>query len=159
MLFRSGLPGEELKNSISAAEFVPWYNGHPDFANLDLDLTSDTAVVIGAGNVAMDCARMLAVEPSELDATDTANHAIAALKSSKIRKVYICARRGAEFAAFTSPELRELPDLEHTNVIINKDEIAGAIERVGAEPDKHVKSNLDAMSKDRKSTRLNSSHT
>ena len=111
-----------------------------------LDLTSDTAVVIGAGNVAMDCARMLAVEPSELDATDTANHAIAALKSSKIRKVYICARRGAEFAAFTSPELRELPDLEHTNVIINKDEIAGAIERVGAEPDKHVKSNLDAMS-------------
>ena len=141
-----GLPGEELKNSISAAEFVPWYNGHPDFANLNIDLTSDTAVVIGAGNVAMDCARMLAVEPSELDATDTANHAIAALKSSKIRKVYICARRGAEFAAFTSPELRELPDLEHTNVIINKDEIAGAIERVGAEPDKHVKSNLDAMS-------------
>ena len=140
-----GLPGEELKNSISAAEFVPWYNGHPDFANLDIDLTSDTAVVIGAGNVAMDCARMLAVEPSELDITDTANHAIAALKNSKIRKVYICARRGAEFAAFTSPELRELPELEHTNVVINKAEISGAIERVGAEPEKHVKSNLDAM--------------
>ena len=140
-----GLPGEELRNSISAAEFVPWYNGHPDFADLNPDLSSDTAVVIGAGNVAMDCARMLAVEPSELDVTDTANHAIAALKNSKIRKVYICARRGAEFAAFTSPELRELPELEHTNVIISKDEISNAIERVGAEPDKHVKSNLDAM--------------
>ena len=140
-----GLPGEELSNSISAADFVPWYNGHPDFASLDLDLSGETAIVIGAGNVAMDCARMLAVDPSELDSTDTADHAIASLKNSNIRKVYICARRGAEFAAFTSPELRELPDLEHTNVVINKSEIEGAIARVGEAPDKHVKSNLDAM--------------
>ena len=108
-------------------------------------LFRSSAIVIGAGNVAMDCARMLALDPTELDATDTADHAIAALKKSKIRKVYICARRGAEFAAFTAPELRELPDLEHTNVIISKDEINGAITRVGAEPEKHVKSNLDAM--------------
>jgi ferredoxin--NADP+ reductase len=140
-----GIPGEELTNSLSAADFVPWYNGHPDYVNTNLDLTSDTAIVIGAGNVAMDCARMLALEPSELDATDTAEHAIAELKKSNIRKVYICARRGAEFAAFTSPELRELPDLEHTNVIINKQEILEAITRVGDQPDKHVKSNLDAM--------------
>ena len=140
-----GIPGEDLPNSLSAADFVPWYNGHPDYVDINLDLNSDTAIVIGAGNVAMDCARMLALDPTELDATDTADHAIAALKKSKIRKVYICARRGAEFAAFTAPELRELPDLEHTNVIINKDEINGAITRVGAEPEKHVKSNLDAM--------------
>jgi ferredoxin/flavodoxin---NADP+ reductase len=79
-------------------------------------LDTDTAIVIGAGNVAMDVARMLALEPSELDPTDTADHAIAELKKSGIRKVYICARRGAEHAAFTSPELRELPKLEHTNV-------------------------------------------
>jgi ferredoxin--NADP+ reductase len=140
-----GLPGEELKNSISAAEFVPWYNGHPDYANLDIDLSNEVAVVIGAGNVAMDCARLLAVDPTELDPTDTADHAIAAFKSSKVRRVYISARRGAEFAAFTSPELRELPDLEHTNVIFSKAEISGAIERAGAEPDKHVKNNLDVM--------------
>ena len=140
-----GIPGEDLNNSLSAAEFVPWYNGHPDYVNLNPDLTSDTAIVIGAGNVAMDCARMLALDPSELDATDTADHAIAALKKSNIRKVYICARRGAEFAAFTSPELRELPDLEHTNVIIDKNEIEDALSRVGEAPDKHVKSNLDAM--------------
>ena len=140
-----GIPGEDLPNSLSAADFVPWYNGHPDYVDINLDLNSDTAIVIGAGNVAMDCARMLALDPTELDATDTADHAIAALKKSKIRKVYICARRGAEFAAFTAPELRELPDLEHTNVIIKKDEINGAITRVGAEPEKHVKSNLDAM--------------
>ena len=140
-----GIPGEGLNNSLSAADFVPWYNGHPDHADLNLDLSSDTAIVIGAGNVAMDCARMLAVDPSLLDSTDTANHALAALKSSKIRKVYICARRGAEFAAFTSPELRELPDLESTNVIIDKSEIEAAIARAGENPDKHVKSNLDAM--------------
>ena len=140
-----GIPGEELPNSLSAADFVPWYNGHPDYVNIKLDLTSDTAIVIGAGNVAMDCARMLALEPSELDATDTAEHAISELKRSNIRKVYICARRGAEFAAFTSPELRELPELEHTNVIINKQEIMAALTRVGDQPDKHVKSNLDAM--------------
>ena len=140
-----GIPGEDLANSISAAEFVPWYNAHPDYANINPDLSSDTAIVIGAGNVAMDCARMLAVDPSELDLTDTANHALDALKRSKIRKVYICARRGAEFAAFTSPELRELPDLEHTNVIISKSEIEGAIARAGDAPEKHVKSNLEAM--------------
>ena len=140
-----GIPGEELTNSLSAADFVPWYNAHPDFATINPDLSSDTAIVIGAGNVAMDCARMLAVDPSELDATDTASHAIEALKNSNIRKVYICARRGAEFAAFTSPELRELPDLEHTNVLISKSEIEGAISRAGETPEKHVKSNLDAM--------------
>lgn len=140
-----GISGEELSNSLSAAEFVPWYNGHPDYADLNPILDSDTAIVIGAGNVAMDCARMLAVDPSELDVTDTAEHAIAAFKNSKIRKVYICARRGAEHAAFTSPELRELPELEHTNVVISKSEIEGAISRAGDAPEKHVKSNLDAM--------------
>ena len=140
-----GIPGEELTNSISAAEFVPWYNGHPDYVNVNPDLTSDVAIVIGAGNVAMDCARMLAVDPSELDVTDTATYAIDALKKSSIRKVYVCARRGAEHAAFTSPELRELPDLEHTNVVIEKSEIEGAISRAGETPEKHVKSNLDAM--------------
>ena len=140
-----GIPGENLKGSMSAAEFVPWYNAHPDFADVEVPLTSDTAVVIGAGNVAMDVARMLALEPSELDPTDTADHAIDALKASAIRDVYISARRGPEHAAFTSPELRELPKLEHTNVVMNKTDIEAAIARVGAEPEKDVKSNLDAM--------------
>ena len=140
-----GIPGEELPGNLSSAEFVPWYNGHPDFGNLNVPLDSDTAVVIGAGNVAMDVARMLALDPTELDPTDTADHAIAALKNSKIRKVYICARRGAEFAAFTAPELRELKDLEHTNVLFDKQAITDAIFRAGENPEKHVKSNLDAM--------------
>jgi ferredoxin/flavodoxin---NADP+ reductase len=75
-----GIPGEDLPGSLSAAEFVPWYNAHPDFHGVDVPLNCETAVVIGAGNVAMDVARMLALEPSELDPTDTADHAIDALK-------------------------------------------------------------------------------
>jgi len=140
-----GIPGENLYGSISAADFVPWYNAHPDFADLEVLLDCDTAVVIGAGNVAIDVARMLALEPSELDPTDTADHAIDAFKKSNIRKVYMSARRGPEHAAFTSPELRELPKLEHTNVVINKKDIDAAIVRAGAVPEKDVKSNLDAM--------------
>ena len=140
-----GIPGEDLRGSLSAAVFVPWYNAHPDFVGVDTPLDSDTAVVIGAGNVAMDVARMLALEPTELDPTDTADHAIDAFKKSNIRKVYISARRGPEHAAFTSPELRELPKLEHTNVVMRREDIEAAIERAGTEPEKDVKSNLDAM--------------
>jgi len=140
-----GIPGENLRGSLSAAVFVPWYNAHPDFVGVDTPLDADTAVVIGAGNVAMDVARMLALEPSELDPTDTADHAIDAFKKSNIRKVYISARRGPEHAAFTSPELRELPKLEHTNVVMNKNDIEAAMVRAGDEPEKDVKSNLDAM--------------
>ncbi len=140
-----GIPGEDLAGSMSAATFVPWYNAHPDFKDADVDLSTTTAVVIGAGNVAMDVARMLALEPSELDPTDTANHAIDAFKKSAVRTVVISARRGPEHAAFTSPELRELPKLEHTNVIIEKRDIDAAIARVGEEIEKDVKSNLDAM--------------
>jgi ferredoxin--NADP+ reductase len=140
-----GIPGEDLRGSMSAANFVPWYNAHPDFADVDVPLDSQVAVVIGGGNVAMDVARILALEPSELDPTDTADHAIDAFRKSSIRKVYIAIRRGPEHAAFTSPELRDLPKLEHTNVVIGKDQISAAIARVGETAEKDVKSNLDAM--------------
>jgi ferredoxin/flavodoxin---NADP+ reductase len=140
-----GIPGENLSGSLSAASFVPWYNAHPDFADVDVPLDSQTAVVIGGGNVAMDVARILALEPSELDPTDTADHAIEAFRKSSVRKVYIAIRRGPEHAAFTSPELRDLPKLEHTNVIIDEGEITAAIARVGDSAEKDVRSNLDAM--------------
>jgi len=141
-----GIPGEDLPGSLSAADFVPWYNGHPDYVSVEVPLEGDTAVVIGAGNVAMDCARMLALEPSELDPTDTASHALAALHESKIRKVYIMGRRGPEHAAFTAPELRELPKLEHTDVLIDNESVHAAHERAAAagEIEKHLASNLEA---------------
>jgi ferredoxin--NADP+ reductase len=140
-----GIAGEELFGSVSAADFVPWYNGHPDYNGHSFPVDCDTAVVIGAGNVAMDVARMLALDPHELDATDTADHAIVHLRESSIRRVILCARRGPEHAAFTSPELRELPKLEHTNVIMDKNEIATALTRVGETAGKDVKNNLSAM--------------
>ena len=140
-----GIPGEDLPGSISSATFVPWYNAHPDFKDEAIDLSSETAVVIGAGNVAMDVARILALEPAELDPTDTADHAISSFKESAIRTVILSARRGPEHAAFTSPELRELPKLEHTNVLIDKADIQAAIVRAGDTPEKDVKNNLEAM--------------
>jgi ferredoxin--NADP+ reductase len=142
-----GIPGEELSNYLSAAEFVPWYNAHPDFANVEVDLNTDTAIVIGAGNVAMDVARLLAIEPSELDPTDTAEHALVKFKQSQIRKVIICGRRGPEHAAFTAPELRDLPKLENTDVYIDAEQInqaASRIEQLG-EVEKDLRNNLEAM--------------
>jgi ferredoxin--NADP+ reductase len=142
-----GIPGEELPNCISAAEFVPWYNAHPDYVNVDVNLNTDTAVVIGAGNVAMDVARLLAIDPLDLDPTDTAEHALVKFKQSRIRLVIICGRRGPEHAAFTAPELRDLPKLEDTDVYIDADQInqaASRIEQLG-EIEKDLRNNLEAM--------------
>ena len=142
-----GIPGEELKNSLSAAEFVPWYNAHPDYVDVEVDLSSDTAVVIGAGNVAMDIARILAIDPSELDPTDVAEHALIKLKQSNIRTVIICGRRGPEHAAFTAPELRDLPKLENTDVFIDPKQIEEAIKHIEEmeEVEKDLKNNIEAM--------------
>ena len=142
-----GIPGEELKNSLSAAQFVPWYNAHPDFVDVEVDLSSDTAVVIGAGNVAMDVARILAIDPTELDPTDVAEHALAKLKQSNIRTVIVCGRRGPEHAAFTAPELRDLPKLENTDVYIDSKQIKEAFKHIEEmdEVEKDLRSNIEAM--------------
>jgi ferredoxin--NADP+ reductase len=142
-----GIPGDELANSLSAADFVPWYNAHPDYVNTEVDLSCDTAVVIGAGNVAMDVARILAIDPTELDPTDVAEHALVKLKESNIRRVIICGRRGPEHAAFTAPELRDLPKLENTDVYIDEKQINDASSRIEkvSEIEKDLKNNLEAM--------------
>ena len=142
-----GIPGEDLAGSLSAADFVPWYNGHPDYVNVAVLLNGINAIVIGAGNVAMDCGRMLALDPAELDSTDTADHALEALHQSSIRNVTIVGRRGPEHAAFTSPEIRELPKLENTDVIISNLEIEAAKTRVAREleENKELRNNLEAL--------------
>ena len=142
-----GIPGEELKNSLSSAEFVPWYNAHPDYVDVEVDLSSDTAVIIGAGNVAMDVARILAIDPNELDSTDIAEHALIKLKQSNIRNVIICGRRGPEHAAFTAPELRDLPKLENTDVFIDPKQIEDATKHIEEmeEVEKDLKNNIEAM--------------
>jgi ferredoxin--NADP+ reductase len=140
-----GIPGENLKNVFTAAEFVSWYNGHPDFKDLQVDLSGKSAIVIGAGNVAMDIGRILAVNVKDLEYTDTANHALESLRHSNLNEVLICARRSAEHASFTAPELRELPAIEDLNVIIDPYDIELAKVRAGEQPERHVRSNLESM--------------
>lgn len=110
-----GLPGEELPGSVSGAEFVGWYNGHPDHAAHAFDLNHPRAVIIGNGNVALDMARLLLLPPDRLRQSDLAEHALKTLESAGIEEVVVLGRRGAAFAAFTSPELRALvndPDID-----------------------------------------------
>jgi ferredoxin--NADP+ reductase len=115
---RLGIPGEDLRGSHAATEFVAWYNGHPDHSGLEVDLQAKQVVVVGAGNVAIDVARMLALAPSELAVTDTADHAIEVLGASGIEEITILARRGPLQAAFTNPELLEMGVLERADVEI-----------------------------------------
>jgi ferredoxin--NADP+ reductase len=142
-----GIAGEDLKNVLSSADFVPWYNAHPDFTNVEVDLNTDTAVVIGAGNVAMDIGRILAINPSVLDATDITEYALTKLKKSGIRQVIICGRRAPEHAAFTAPELRDLSKLENTDVYINANQINQSVYRIEqiGEVEKDLRNNLEAM--------------
>src|ERR1700758_4523465 len=113
---RLGIPGEDLRGSHAATEFVAWYNGRPDHTCLEVDLQAKHAVVVGAGNVAIDVARMLALAPAELAGTDTADHAMQVLESSGIEDITILARRGPLQAAFTNPELLEMGELERGDV-------------------------------------------
>ncbi|VFQ75793.1 unnamed protein product [Cuscuta campestris] len=104
-----GIPGEDLSGIYSSREFVWWYNGHPDSRFLAPDLkNTDTAVIVGQGNVSLDMARMLLRPAAELEKTDIASHALSALKESSIRKVYVVGRRGPVQASFTPKELREI---------------------------------------------------
>ncbi len=114
-----GISGEDLPGSWAATEFVGWYNGHPDYRDLEFDLSGETAVIIGNGNVAMDCARMLALDYEELAKTDVADHALEVLKHSNIKNIYMLGRRGPAQAAFTNPELIELDELEQADVLVD----------------------------------------
>lgn len=113
-----GIPGEGLGGVTSSAEFVQWYNGHPDFADRMFDLSGERAVVIGNGNVALDIARLLLTSPDDLATTDMAEHALDALSASGIREVVILGRRGPEHAAFSSPELRALLSRRDLDVVL-----------------------------------------
>jgi len=118
-----GIPGEDLPGSWAATEFVGWYNGHPDYRDLEFDLSGERAVVIGNGNVAADVTRILMLSPAELERTDVADHALAALRDSRIREVVVLGRRGPAQAAFTSAELRELGRMEGVDMRVDPAEV------------------------------------
>jgi ferredoxin--NADP+ reductase len=113
------IPGEHLPGSWAATEFVAWYNGHPDYRGFEFDLSVKRAVVIGNGNVAADVARMLTLSPAELERTDVSDHALDALRESRIEEVVVLGRRGPAQAAFTSAELRELGHLEGVDLRVD----------------------------------------
>ncbi len=117
-----GITGEQLPGVVGSAEFVGWYNGHPDFADLDPPLGGEGAVVVGNGNVALDCARILSKTRAEFDGSDIVNHALDALDASAIRTVTILGRRGPHQIAMTPKELGELGHLEASVPIINPDD-------------------------------------
>ncbi|OAY80576.1 NADPH:adrenodoxin oxidoreductase, mitochondrial [Ananas comosus] len=122
-----GVPGEDLRGIHSAREFVWWYNGHPDYCDMSPDLKStDTAVVLGQGNVALDVARILLRPTSELETTDIADHALASLRESNIRKVYLVGRRGPVQAACTAKELREILGMRNLRVHVQEADLVTA---------------------------------
>src|SRR2546430_4339962 len=117
------IEGEELPGSWAATEFVAWYNGHPDYRGLEFDFSSPRAVVVGNGNVAADVTRMLTLSPRELERTDVADHALEALRESRIEEVVVLGRRGPAQVAFTSSELRELGDLDGVELRVDPQEV------------------------------------
>ncbi len=116
---RMGIPGEDLAGSYPATIFVGWYNGHPDYRDLTFDLSCERVAVVGNGNVAMDVARILVTDPEALAATDIADHALQALRQSKVKEVYLLGRRGPVQASFTNPELKEFGELEGVDVVVD----------------------------------------
>lgn len=120
---RMNVPGEDLARSHPATEFVAWYNGHPDYRDCEFDLSVERAAVVGVGNVAVDVARILCRTPEELATTDIADYAAEALKSSKIKEVYILGRRGPVQAKFTNPEVKELGEMAGADIAVLADEV------------------------------------
>jgi len=119
---RLGIPGEGLPGSVSAREFVAWYNGDPDFSHLDVDLSHPRAVVVGNGNVALDVARILTAPVADLEKTDITDHALRALKASAVKEVVILGRRGISQAAYHNPELEEIGHLDGVTVAVEGDD-------------------------------------
>jgi ferredoxin/flavodoxin---NADP+ reductase len=119
---RMGIPGEDLKGSHPATEFVAWYNGHPDYRDRQWNLDVESAAVVGVGNVAVDVARLLSLSRAELWASDAADYAVEALSKSRIKIVHLLGRRGPAQAAFSNPEIKEVGELADADLITRADE-------------------------------------
>ncbi len=143
---RLGIPGEDLPNSMSATEFVAWYNGHPDYRHLEVDLSCEAAIVVGVGNVAMDVARILAKSVDELKGTDITDYALEALGKSRIKDIYIVARRGPAQVKFTNVEIREMGHLAIADAMVLDNELR--LDRASSatvEGDTAMQKNLDYL--------------
>ena len=117
------IPGEDLAGSHAATEFVGWYNAHPDYRDLEFDLSQERVIVVGVGNVAMDVARILGRSQDELFETDIADYALEALAKSNIKEIIVLGRRGPAQAAFTNPEIKELGEMSESDIIVDPEEV------------------------------------
>ncbi len=115
---RLNISGEDLHRSYSATDFVAWYNGHPDYTDLQFDLSKPCVAVIGVGNVAVDVCRILCRTVDELKSTDIADYALEALAESQVREIHMLGRRGPAQAAFTYPEAKELGELINADIFV-----------------------------------------
>jgi ferredoxin/flavodoxin---NADP+ reductase len=141
-----GIPGENLLGSMSATEFVAWYNGHPDYCERIQNLNAQHVAVVGVGNVAVDVTRILAKSVDELKTTDIADHALEVLKDSKVTDIYMLGRRGPAQAKFTTKELRELGELHNADIIVNAGEVevdAKSLESIKDDPG--MKKNVEIL--------------
>lgn len=141
---RLDIDGMDRPGVHTATELVAWYNGHPDFTDLPVDLSGDRMVIVGNGNVALDVARILTADPDELARTDIADHALAALRDSRVREVVIAARRGPAESAFTLPELIGLT--AHRTVVLDDGDQALVTEALAGEHDALTRNKLDILS-------------
>lgn len=118
-----GINGEEMPGSIAATDFVAWYNGHPDYASHWFDLSTERAVIVGNGNVALDVARILLDDPERLAKTDIADHALEQLRTSRITEVVLLGRRGIAQGAYTNAEFLAMGDIPGVDVVIDPDDL------------------------------------
>ncbi len=140
------IPGEDLPGSLSATEFVAWYNGHPDFEHALDGVHAERVAVVGMGNVAVDVTRILAKSVEELRATDIADHALDVLQTSPVTDVYMLGRRGPAQGKFTTKELRELGDLANADIVVDPLEAeADAASLASIEGDPALKKNLEVL--------------
>ena len=141
-----GIPGESLQGSYSATEFVAWYNAHPEFAHHTFDLSHETAIVVGMGNVAIDAARILAKSPEELQPTDIADHALLLLRQSQVKNIYVLGRRGPVQAKFSTPEIKEFRNLQIADPIVStKDLELDEVSLQQLDSDRTAKRNIEVL--------------
>ncbi len=139
------IPGEHLDGSVSATKFVSWYNSHPDWSAISMEVNARGVAVIGVGNVAVDVARVLAKTYDELRATDIAPYALDVLKDSPVTDIYLLGRRGPVQAKFTTKELKDLGQLEAADIVVRPEEVDVSPDELAALADGTVRRNIEVL--------------
>ncbi|GAT11623.1 FAD-dependent oxidoreductase [Mycolicibacterium novocastrense] len=142
---RLDIAGMDLQGTGTATEFVAWYNGHPDFDSLPVDLSHERVAIVGNGNVALDVARILTTPPDVLAGTDISDHALAVLRDSQVTEVVIAARRGPADSAFTLPELIGLTST--CEVVLSPEDHEWVERDLATTEDRLTRNKLEVLSK------------